>query len=146
MPKNNISILLVEDDSFISGMYETKLTNLGYAVELIDNGEAASQRLEQDPLPDLILLDIVLPKRDGFEILEDLRSTERTKDIPVILLTNLGQKPDVERGIKLGADDYIIKAHYTPTEVVEKIAKVLSTKQKNNENKRSARSTTPSHR
>jgi len=130
MPKNNISILLVEDDSFISGMYETKLTNLGYSVELIDNGEAASQRLEQDPLPDLLLLDIVLPKRDGFEILEGLRSTERTKEIPVILLTNLGQKPDVERGIKLGANDYIIKAHYTPTEVVEKIAKVLSTKQK----------------
>lgn len=129
MVKNNISVLLVEDDSFISGMYETKLTNLGYSVELIDNGEAASQRLEQDPLPDLILLDIVLPKRDGFEILEDLRSTKRTKNIPVILLTNLGQKPDVERGIKLGADDYIIKAHYTPTEVVEKIAKVLSTKQ-----------------
>ena len=130
MAKNNISILLVEDDSFISGMYETKLTNLGYSVELIDNGETASQRLEQDPLPDLILLDIVLPKRDGFEILEDLRSTARTKNIPVILLTNLGQKPDVERGIKLGADDYIIKAHYTPTEVVEKIAKVLSTKKK----------------
>ncbi len=130
MAKNNISILLVEDDSFISGMYETKLTNLGYSVELIDNGEAASQRLGQDPLPDLILLDIVLPKRDGFEILEDMRSTERTKNIPVILLTNLGQKPDVERGIKLGADDYIIKAHYTPTEVVEKIAKVLSTKKK----------------
>lgn len=130
MAKNNISILLVEDDSFISGMYETKLTNLGYAVELIDNGEVASQRLEQDPLPDLILLDIVLPKRDGFEILESLRSAERTKNIPVILLTNLGQKPDVERGIKLGADDYIIKAHYTPTEVVEKISKVLSAKKK----------------
>ncbi|MFH1353739.1 MAG: response regulator [bacterium] len=126
--KKNISILLVEDDSFISGMYETKLTNLGYAVEVIDNGETAGQRLEQDPLPDLVLLDIVLPKRDGFEILENLRSSDRTKNIPVILLTNLGQKPDVERGIQLGADDYIIKAHYTPTEVVDKIAKVLAAK------------------
>lgn len=128
--KKNISILLVEDDSFISGMYETKLTGLGYTVEVIDNGEAAGKRLEQDPLPDLVLLDIVLPKRDGFEILSDLKAKKRTKDIPVILLTNLGQKPDVERGIKLGADDYIIKAHYTPTEVVEKITKVQAGKSK----------------
>ena len=107
-------------------MYQTKLTNLGYQVELIDDGEAAAVRLKQDPLPDLLLLDVVLPKKDGFEILEDLRQEERTAKLPVILLTNLGQKPDVERGIKLGADDYIIKAHYTPTEVVEKITKVLS--------------------
>ena len=128
--EKNISILLVEDDSFISGMYETKLTNLGYNIEVIDNGEAAGERLVQDPLPDLILLDIVLPKRDGFEILGDLRGSDRTKNIPVILLTNLGQKPDVERGIKLGADDYIIKAHYTPTEVVDKIIKVLGARNK----------------
>lgn len=126
MTKPNISILLVEDDSFISGMYQTKLTNLGYQVELIDDGATAAARLQQDPLPDLILLDVVLPKKDGFEILEDLRQEERTAKLPVILLTNLGQKPDVERGIKLGADDYIIKAHYTPTEVVEKITKVLA--------------------
>jgi len=121
----SLSILLVEDDSFISQMYQTKLTNLGFAVELFDNGEDAAARLGQDPLPDLLLLDIVLPKKDGFEILEELRGQDRTKNLPVILLTNLGQKPDVERGIKLGADDYIIKAHYTPTEVVEKITKVL---------------------
>lgn len=126
MTKPNLSILLVEDDSFISGMYQTKLTNLGYQVELIDDGEVASNRLKQEPLPDLLLLDVVLPKKDGFEILEDLRQDERTQKLPVILLTNLGQKPDVERGIKLGADDYIIKAHYTPTEVVEKITKVLT--------------------
>jgi DNA-binding response OmpR family regulator len=126
MTNQNISILLVEDDSFISGMYQIKLTNLGYQVELIDNGETAEERLQQEPLPDLLLLDIVLPKKDGFEILENLRKNKLTKELPVILLTNLGQKPDVERGIELGADDYIIKAHYTPTEVVEKITKVLA--------------------
>src|SRR6185436_7445393 len=117
--------LLVEDDSFISGMYQTKLASQGYSVELKEDGEVAWARLQQDPLPDLVLLDIVLPKKDGFEILEGLRANERTKNLPVILLTNLGQKPDVERGVKLGADDYIIKAHYTPTEVVEKISKLL---------------------
>lgn len=120
------SILLVEDDSFISGMYQTKLNSLGHTVELKEDGAAAWDRLQQDPLPDLLLLDIVLPKKDGFEILEALRGEERTKNLKVILLTNLGQKPDIERGIKLGADDYIIKAHFTPSEVVEKINKVLS--------------------
>ncbi|MDA1169181.1 MAG: response regulator [bacterium] len=119
-------IYVVEDDSFISNMYQTKLRNAGYTVEIALDGEEAWNRLQQDPLPDLVLLDVVLPKKDGFEILEDLRKNEKLKDLAVILLTNLGQKPDVERGIKLGADDYIIKAHYTPSEVMEKIEKVLS--------------------
>lgn len=121
----NVSILLVEDDSFISGMYYTKLVSLGFKVEIAEDGEVAWEKLQKDPLPDLVLLDVVLPKKDGFEILEALRGAERTKSLPIILLTNLGQKPDVERGIKLGANDYIIKAHYTPTEVVEKITKLL---------------------
>lgn len=133
MTDKKTTILLVEDDSFISGMYQTKLTNLGFDVKLANNGEAAWQELQQDPLPDLVLLDIVLPERDGFEILEALRKKDRTRALPVILLTNLGQKPDVERGIKLGANDYIIKAHYTPTEVVEKIQKVLGKQSKQEE-------------
>lgn len=121
----SISILLIEDDSFISGMYQTKLNSMGYQVETLDDGEKAWERLQKDPMPDLLLLDVVLPKKDGFEILEELRKDSRTQNLPIILLTNLGQKPDVERGIKLGADDYIIKAHYTPSEVVEKINKIL---------------------
>ncbi len=123
--ENTPLILLVEDDSFISGMYQTKLKNAGYTVEVIADGELAWNRLQQDPLPDMVLLDIILPKKDGFEILEDLRKEERMKNLPVILLTNLGQKPDVERGIKLGADDYIIKAHFTPSEVMERVEKAL---------------------
>lgn len=122
---NNASILLIEDDSFISGMYYTKLVSLGFKVEIAEDGDAAWEKLQKDPLPDLVLLDVVLPKKDGFEILEGLRAADRTKKLPIILLTNLGQKPDVERGIKLGANDYIIKAHFTPTEVVEKITKLL---------------------
>lgn len=122
---NPVSILLVEDDSFISGMYQAKLATLGYQVEVKDDGAAAWERLQQDPLPDLVLLDVVLPQKDGFEILTDIRRSARTRGLLVILLTNLGQKPDVERGVKLGADDYIIKAHYTPSEVVHKIEHVL---------------------
>lgn len=130
MTDTKASILLIEDDSFISGMYFTKLSSLGFKVEVIEDGEAAWDRLKNDPLPELVLLDIVLPKKDGFEILEGLRKNDRTASLPVILLTNLGQKPDVERGIKLGANDYIIKAHYTPTEVVEKITKLLESSKK----------------
>lgn len=128
MASNNSHILLVEDDSFISGMYFTKLSGLGFEVTVSEDGEAAWQELQKDPLPDLVLLDIVLPKKDGFEILTQLRKDARTKKLPVILLTNLGQKPDIERGAKLGADDYIIKAHYTPSEVVDKITKLLASR------------------
>ena len=130
MADTKANILLIEGDSFISGMYFTKLSSLGFQVEVIEDGEAAWNRLQVDPLPDLVLLDIVLPKKDGFEILEQARKSDRTAHVPIILLTNLGQKPDVERGIKLGANDYIIKAHYTPTEVVEKITKLLESAKK----------------
>lgn len=128
MPGKSANILLIEDDSFISGMYFTKLNSQGHKVTIAEDGETAWQKLQADPLPDLVLLDIVLPKKDGFEILEGIRGDERMKHLPVILLTNLGQKPDVERGIKLGADDYIIKAHFTPSEVVDKISKLLESK------------------
>jgi len=129
MPITNANILLVEDDSFISSMYHTKLTGIGFKVSIAEDGETAWEALQKDPLPDLLLLDIVLPKKDGFEILAELRKSKRTENLPVILLTNLGQKPDVERGVQLGADDYIIKAHYTPTEVVDKITKLLESRQ-----------------
>ena len=86
--------------------------------------------LTTNPPPDLLLLDIVLPKKDGFEILRDIRREPTLKDLPVLLLTNLGQKPDVEKGLDLGADDYIIKAHFTPSEVVEKIEKALGARKK----------------
>ena len=128
MADKPINILLVEDDTFISGMYHTKLKSIGFNVTLAEDGETAWNKLQEGDLPDLVLLDIVLPKKDGFEILEGIRADQRMKDLAVILLTNLEQKPDVERGIKLGADDYIIKAHFTPTEVVDKITKLLESK------------------
>ena len=122
-----MKILLVEDDTFISGMYQTKLSMLGYSVRVASDGEVGWAELQKET-PDLVLLDIVLPKKDGFEILSDIRANATLKNLPVILLTNLGQKPDVQKGLELGADDYIIKAHFTPTEVVEKIEKMLAKK------------------
>ena len=75
--------------------------------------------------PDLVILDVIMPQIDGFEVLKTIKMDSNLKDIPVILLTNLGQKENIEDGLKLGADDYVIKAHFTPEEVVGKVEKVL---------------------
>ena len=119
-------VLLVEDDPFISGMYQTKLKLEGYDVETAVDGEAALQKIEQQPYA-IILLDIMMPKLNGFEVLKEIRSGDKkgVSDIPVIMLTNLGQKSDIEQGLLLGANDYIVKANFTPTEVVEKIKKLI---------------------
>lgn len=126
MPKtdNKVHILLVEDDSFLAEMYATKLSIEGFEVSLAQDGEKGI-RLAQKEIPDLILLDILLPKKDGFEVLETIKKDDPTKNIPVILLTNLSQKEDIDRGLKLGAIDYLIKAQFMPSEVVEKIKKHL---------------------
>lgn len=117
-------ILLVEDDTFLAGMYSTKLSLENFQVELAENGEDALKKVVQN-VPDLVLLDIILPRMDGFEVLQSIKSNPKTKDVPVILLTNLGQKKDVDKGLALGAEDYLIKAHFMPNEVIDKIKKVL---------------------
>ena len=124
MSEEKKKILIVEDDRFLSEMYSTKLTESGFEVEVAYDGNEGL-RLIKELKPDLVLLDIVLPKMDGFEILERIQKDEASKNIPVIALTNLGQKEEVEKGIRLGASDYAIKAHFTPTEVVAKVKKIL---------------------
>lgn len=117
-------LLLVEDDTFLAGMYVTKLTMEHFRVELATDGESGlTKALEIKP--DLILLDILLPKMNGFDVLRKLKANPTTKDVPVILLTNLGQKSDVTEGLDLGAADYLIKAHFMPSEVVDKIKQHL---------------------
>jgi len=124
MSENKKKILLVEDDKFLSEMYSTKLTESGFDVETAFDGEEGLKKAENFQ-PDLILLDIVLPKKDGFEVLKELKAKEKLSKIFVIALTNLGQKEEVQKGFDLGANDYIIKAHFTPTEVVAKAKKLL---------------------
>lgn len=119
-----VKILVVEDDAFLAGMYVTKLNLDGYDVELADDGEKAV-RLAKEVQPEIILLDIILPKMSGFDVLKSLKEDAATKKIPVILLTNLGQRDDVKKGMDLGAVDYLIKAHFMPSEVVKKIKSVL---------------------
>lgn len=117
-------ILIVDDDAFILDMYVIKFREKGYDVVIAKNGQEALDQAEAHH-PDVILLDVIMPVMDGFEVLQKLKTGTTTKDIPVIMLTNLGQKEDVERGMKLGAVDYIIKAHFTPSEAVEKVSSFL---------------------
>ncbi|MBI2459627.1 MAG: response regulator [Parcubacteria group bacterium] len=125
MPKDKIKILLVEDDSFLLGMYATKFEMENFQVITAEDGEKAV-RLALKEAPDVILLDIILPKVDGFEVLRRLKANRPTAAIPVILLTNLSQKDEIERGLKMGAEDYLIKAHFMPSEVVDKIKNALN--------------------
>ncbi|MBI3120091.1 MAG: response regulator [Candidatus Kerfeldbacteria bacterium] len=118
-------ILLIEDDTMLCGMYSAKFGREGYDVHTADNG-SDGVRLAREIKPDIILLDIIMPKMDGFAALKELRKKEETKNIPVILLTNLGQDKDIEKGKKLGADDYFIKANHTPAEIVEKVREMIA--------------------
>jgi DNA-binding response OmpR family regulator len=117
-------ILLVEDDAFVSDIYQTRLEQEGYGLVLASNGMEAMKKIEEG-IPDLILLDIVMPYMDGLEVLKKLKAQEKWKKIPVIILTNLSQKEEVEEGLGIGADDYLIKSHFTPTEVVGKVRNIL---------------------
>lgn len=122
---NAAHVLIVEDDTFLANIYKTKFEMEGYKVSVSENGEIGLSDAKKKK-PNIILLDILLPKMDGFTVLKNLKSDDEVKDIPVILLTNLGQKDDVEKGLELGAVDYLIKAHFKPSETVEKVKKVLA--------------------
>jgi DNA-binding response OmpR family regulator len=117
-------VLLIEDDPFLIDIYTTKLKEAGFSIEVANSGELVFKKINEKK-PDLVVLDIVLPQIDGWEILKKIKSNSRFKSIPVIILSNLGQKAEVEKGISLGATKYLIKAHYTPTQVVEEIKKIM---------------------
>ncbi|MFH1620802.1 MAG: response regulator [Patescibacteria group bacterium] len=121
---NKLNILLVEDDGFLASIYAQKLELEGFEVSLAVNGEDGL-RLATKEKPNLILLDLLMPKMDGFEMLEKLKADAATKGIPVLVLTNLGQKEDVERCMKLGAVGYVIKAHSLPHETVKMVKDIL---------------------
>ncbi|MCK5466213.1 response regulator [Candidatus Parcubacteria bacterium] len=121
------SVLIIEDDSYISDMYRIKLESEDFEVATAKDGIVGIKMLEKQK-PDIVLLDVVMPKIDGFSILKTIKRNLELKKIPIVLLTNLSQKENVEKGFELGADSYIIKAHFTPSEVVEKIKEILEKK------------------
>jgi len=117
-------ILIIEDDRYINKMYQLKLSLEGYDVQVAENGRIGSD-LAKTFLPNVILLDILMPEMDGFETLKVLKDDAKTKDIPVLIMSNLGQEDHIEKGKRLGAIGYIVKTQYTPSKVVETIKDVL---------------------
>src|SRR3989338_1147576 len=116
----NTKVLIVDDDAFLLDMYSIKFKESGFLVEIAKNGEEAIAK-SKSLNPDVILLDIVMPKMDGFDVLREIKKDNLAPGAVIFILTNLGQKEDVDRGLKLGASDYIVKAHFTPSEVVAKV-------------------------
>lgn len=123
-PKN-FKVLLVEDDSFLRDLISQKLMKEGFQVSQGIDGEDGFRKAIEEK-PHIVLLDLILPGLDGFEVLKKIRAEAGTSKIPVIILSNLGQKDDIEKGIQLGATDYLVKAHNTPGEIIEKVKTTLA--------------------
>ena len=123
------TILLVEDERSLSSVLGFELKKSNFDVEFAYDGEEALEKLEKIK-PDLILLDLILPKINGFDVLEKIKQNFDTRSIPVIVLSNLGSDDDIKRAIKLGASDYYVKAQHPLLEIVEKISKFLETRLK----------------
>jgi CheY-like chemotaxis protein len=116
MSPANLHILLVEDDPAVSGMYKLKLEMDGYRVTVAADGEEGL-RVARDDKPHMIFLDVRLPKMDGITVLEALRKDDHTRHIPVVILSNYGEPPLIERGLRLGAREYLLKSQTTPSGV-----------------------------
>lgn len=122
-------ILIVEDDRYISKMYQLKLSLEGYEVEVAENGRQGVDKVKEF-MPDIMLLDLLMPELDGFEVLKIVKGDEATKNIPVLIMSNLGQEDHIQKGMGMGAVGYIVKSQYTPSKVVETIKQVLGEKPK----------------
>lgn len=117
-------ILVVEDDRFLRELIVKKLSQEGFEVDFAVDGEDGLTKIKEGK-PDIVLLDLILPTIDGFEVLRKLKEEDIVPSLPVIILSNLGQREDIEKGLSLGAADYLVKAHFTPDEIVQKIKSIL---------------------
>lgn len=117
-------ILFIEDESALQKTFGEILRQEGYQMISALDGEIGL-RLAKNEKPDLILLDLILPRINGFEVLKQLKIDEKTKDIPIIILTNLEKAEDIQKALELGAATYLVKANYTLAEVIEKVKKAL---------------------
>ncbi len=123
------NVLIVDDDKFLLDMYAMKFSEQGFSVMTAMNGTDALTKLSaKDVTPDIVLLDIVMPGTDGFEVLAQIKEKKLIPTSLIIVLSNLGQKEDIDKGMSLGADGYIVKASATPTEVVAKVREIAGAK------------------
>jgi CheY-like chemotaxis protein len=117
-------ILIVEDDEFLRSLNAKRLETEGFEVSIAVDGSEALTKLTEIK-PDLIFLDLLLPNVDGFEVLTKIKQDDTTKNIPVIVFSNLGQPEDIEKAKQLGADDFMVKANFTLDDVIAKIKEIL---------------------
>ena len=117
-------IIVAEDDQFLSNAYRVKLTKEGYDVKMVADGIELIDLLKTDK-PNLIILDLLMPKKDGFEALKEIKADPNLKDIPIIIASNLGQSNDINMGLKLGAQDYIVKSDLSLEDLVKKIKEFI---------------------
>jgi DNA-binding response OmpR family regulator len=117
-------VLVVEDDTYLANAYRVKLTKAGFDVQLAYDGDEAIDKVATFN-PSIILLDLVMPKKDGFATLAELKANEQWKKIPVIVASNLGQKEDIEKAKKIGATDFFVKSDISLNEIIEKINKIV---------------------
>ena len=113
-------VLIVEDDEHVSHAYSVKLKMEGVDSVIASDGEEGVAKAKTES-PDLIMLDVMLPKKDGFEVLSDLKKDPATKDIPVLIMSNLGQPSDIEKAHALGAAEYLVKIDYSIKDIVDKV-------------------------
>lgn len=127
MGKNLWRVCIIEDEDDLRSIYSIKFRKSGFEVVEARDGEEGLEVVKKQN-PDIILLDIVLPKINGFDLLRRFKADEQIKDIPVFILSNLGQELEVKQGLQLKADKYFIKVHYTPEEIVEKVREFINDK------------------
>jgi len=119
-------ILLIEDEDIMIDLLEKKLSQEGYKVVVAKDGEEGLRKMkEMEPKPDLILLDIIMPKMGGFEVMEEMQKNPQLREIPVIIISNSGQPVELDKAKKLGAKDWLIKTEFDPKEVIEKVKRQL---------------------
>lgn len=126
---SEVKILVVEDDPFLSSLAVGRLEKEGYKISLVTDGVQALKALERE-IPDLMLLDLIMPGMSGFEVLKKIKTDPRYDAIAVIIFSNLGQEHEIEESKKLGADDFLVKVRFTLKEVVDKINALLKKKGK----------------
>lgn len=120
-------ILLIEDEEIIIDLLKKKLEQEGYEVNIAYNGEEGLKKMkEMQPKPDLILLDIIMPKMSGFEVVEKMKEDEELREIPFIVISNSGQPVELDRAKRLGAKDWFIKTEFDPRAVIEKVEKEIN--------------------
>ena len=128
MSKEKKKILIIEDDRFLLKLYSEKIKREGFEVAESLTGEEGMSKIFVEK-PDLVVLDLVLPRKNGFEVLGEMKLSPETKDIPVIILTNLGQESDIKRGLEMGADAYLVKTDISMNKLPEIIKEHLSKKE-----------------